>query len=87
MDTSYEEEEEEEEAPLVSRYGIPIALRDNRKPYQKQLAVYLILASLICERIAFYSIAANLVLSLGTKAPIKWSYENILMASFIFFGK
>ncbi len=85
MDTSYEEEEEE--TPLVSRYGIPIALRDNRKPYQKQLAVYLILASLLCERIAFYSIAANLPLSLGPNAPIPWNYENILIASFIFSGK
>jgi hypothetical protein len=77
----------EEAAPLIPRHGIPTAVRDNRKPYQKQLAVYLILASLLCERIAFYSIAANLPLSLGPNAPIPWNYENILIASFIFSGK
>ncbi len=60
MDTSYEEEA----APLIPRYGIPAAVRDTRKPYQKQLAVYIILASTLFERIAFFALTTNISLTL-----------------------
>lgn len=86
MYTSYEHVEEEA-APLISRSGIPTAIRDTRKPYQKQLAIHLILASLLFERISFYAIAANLVISLGSDKALDWHYSNTLIASFIFSGK
>lgn len=85
MDSSYEDEEQEA-APLVPRPGIPTAIRDTRKPYQKQLAIKLILASLLFERISFYSIAANLVTSLGSNSILKWKYPDTLIATFIFSG-
>jgi hypothetical protein len=48
--------------PLIPKSGIPRPVRDSRETYQKQLAVYLILASTVFERIAFYVLAANLAL-------------------------
>lgn len=89
MDTSYEHEEEEEEeaaAPLVSRSGIPTAVRDTRKPHERQRAVYIILASTLLERIAFYTLAANIALNIeSVKDSGKFSIGSI--ASFIFSGK
>jgi hypothetical protein len=58
MDMSYEAEES---TLLISRPGIPTAISDRRKPHEKTLALYLILASILCERIAFYSLGDNLV--------------------------
>lgn len=49
---------------LIPIIGIPAPIRDNRQPYQKQLAIYMILASTLFERAAFYSLAANFAPSL-----------------------
>lgn len=64
MDVSYEDEA----APLIFRYGIPRGVRDTRKPYQKKLAVFLILACTLFERIAFYSLTTNISLTLIVNA-------------------
>jgi hypothetical protein len=68
----------------VPVHDIPRSVRDNRQPYQKQLAVYFILASVLFERIAFYALVANLSVTLKS---IGWSYRHSATASYIFSGK
>ncbi len=82
MNTSYEEET----APLVSRVGIPTAVRDNRQFHEKQLAVYIILASTLCERVAFYSLAVNMAFNLEQEKTSSDS-PNGSVAAFVFSGK
>lgn len=74
-----------ESSLLISRSGIPYDEPDNRRPYQRQLAIYLILASTALERVAFYALVINLVISLKT-GDLRWSYDNILTVSFLFSG-
>ena len=71
---------------LISRTGIPYDVPDNRRPYQRQLAIYLILASTILERVAFYSLVINLVITLQT-SELDWDSGNSITVSFIFTGK
>lgn len=73
MDRPYREQETE---PLISRSGIPTAVQDNRSPQERRIAVYVILASILFERIAFYILASNLAfnfesekVSLGSLGP------------------
>lgn len=75
-----------ESSLLIPRSGAPYDERDNRRPYQRQLAIYLILASTALERVAFYALVINLVISLKT-GDLRWSYDNILTVSFLFSGK
>ncbi len=83
MDMLYEAEEL---TILISRPGIPTAIPDRRKTREKQLALYLILASILCERIAFYSLGDNLVPTLQSNKTIGWSSEHSTTASFLFSG-
>ncbi len=85
MDTLYEEQEEL--TPLISRPGIPTAISDSRKPHEKQLALYLILGSILFERIAFYSLGDNLVPTLHSNRTVGWDAQHSTTASFIFSGK
>jgi hypothetical protein len=85
MYTSYKEEDEI--TPLISRPGIPTAISDKREPYEKQLALYLILASILFERIAFYSLGDNLVSTLHSNKTVEWDPQHSATASFIFSGK
>ena len=80
-------DQEKESTPLISKSTIPSPVVDTRKHYQKQLAVCLILASTICERTAFFSIATNLVLSLSTNTSLKWQHSNTIYAAAIYSGK
>ena len=73
MDGPYRDEET---SLLISRSGIPTAVQDNRSPQERRIAVYIILASILFERIAFYILAANLAfnfesekVSLGALGP------------------
>jgi hypothetical protein len=77
----------EETRPLISIHGIPTAIRDTRQAYQKQLAVYLILASTLFERIAFYTLAAHLTVTLQLPNFLNWNSSNSLIASNIFSGR
>jgi hypothetical protein len=77
----------DDSTPLIPNYGIPPPVQDIRKPYQKQLAIYLILASTLFERIAFYTLAANLALSLESDKQPYWKSPNSSVATFIFIGK
>lgn len=88
MDASQEEtRDEEEEMPVVLVSNTPTTTRNSERSCQNQLAVYLILMSLLLERMAFYSIAANLTVGLGQGSPLQWSDKNIIIAEFIFTGK
>lgn len=86
MDSSYEEENEEA-APLISVSGIPTAVRDIRQPYERQRAVYFILASTLFERMAFYTLAANIALNLESIKDNGGQFSISSIASFIFAGK
>jgi hypothetical protein len=86
MNASYEEEEDGV-TPLIHRHATPTAIRDTREPYEKRLAVYFILASILFERVAFYSLANNLVPTLHSNETLKWDLEHSSTASSIFFGK
>jgi hypothetical protein len=79
--------EEESTSLMISYYGIPTTVRDTRKAYQKQLAIYLILASTLFERIAFYRIAAHITVTLQLSEFLHWNSLNSLIASTIFSGK
>ncbi len=83
METS----DSQETTLLISRPGIPTAIRDNRESYEKQLALYLILASTLLERLAFYSLSNNLISNLQSNKTVAWSYEHSSTTSFIFSGK
>ena len=87
MDLSHEVTRDEEETSIESISEFPTASQDTQQSYKKQSAVFLILGSVLFERVAFYSIAANLTLSLGETTPLQWQYQNILIAAFIFTGK
>lgn len=71
---------------LMPSIGLPSSVPDNRSRRQRRLAIYLILASTLFERLAFYSLALNLVVTLKS-AESNWDPENSTTASFIFFGK
>ena len=76
---------ESETALLVPIPGITSAVRDTRSPFQKKLAIYLILGSTLFERIAFYSLAGNFAPSIRL-ADDKPCSNNII-GTFIFSGK
>ncbi|CAF1932517.1 unnamed protein product [Rotaria magnacalcarata] len=58
---------------------------DNRTVFQQKLSVWLILLSAGFERLAFYSLAGNLVLFL-TSDNIHWTPIHSVTTSFIFLG-
>ena len=77
----------DDSTPLIHNFDIPTPLRDDRKTYQKQLAVYLILTSILFERIAFYTVAANLALDLSSDKQPFWKIDNPSILTFVFLGK
>jgi hypothetical protein len=76
----------DEISPLISRIARNSNTADERTVFQRKLSVWLILLSAGFERIAFYSLAGNLVLFL-TSGSIQWSSTNSVTVSFIFLGK
>ena len=78
---------EDEVALLIFRPGIPASTPDTRKPYEKQLALYIILASIVCERTAYFSLDANLALTLPSNLTLNWTDTNASTASYIFEGQ
>ncbi len=76
----------DEASPLIFHPSHAPIRPDNRTQFEKRLAVWLILLSVCFERLAFYSLAGNLVLFLTSNA-ICWSSLHSVTASFIFFGK
>lgn len=78
---------EDEIALLIFRPGIPTPTTDTRKPYEKQLALYIILACLVCERGAYFTLDANLSYSLKSNTTLNWTDRNGSIALYIFEGK
>jgi hypothetical protein len=76
----------EEIRPLIFNHSIPSKLHDVRLSYEKQVAVYIIMASTLFERAAFYLLAANIVLVLKSR-EFGWSSTNSEFALYIFSGK
>ena len=67
---------------LIFRSGASYAKPDNRSLCEKRLAIYFILASTALERIAFYSLVINLVVTLRS-GDLDWDPGNSLTISFI----
>jgi hypothetical protein len=76
----------DELAPLMFHTSRVPSKTDNRTQFQKRLAVWLILLSVAFERLAFYSLAGNLILFL-TSNHIRWTSLHSITASLVFFGK
>lgn len=85
MDSSYEDNEQNMTVPLISRASIPNPVKDDRKPYQKQIALYIILACTLFERFAFYTLAANLSFNMESDKA-KLSNLGPTSISYIFSG-
>ncbi len=71
----------DEIVPLISR---PNRIQ-SRTPFQRNLAICLILISAGLERLAFYSLAGNLTFFLDSKI-IQWSFPHTIIAPLIFLG-
>jgi len=80
MDTSCEDSAEH--LPI---FGIPSHPKDSREPHEKQRSVYFVLASTLFERLAFYTLAANIALNLKATNDVIGQYA--LLISFLFEGK
>lgn len=65
---------------------VPPPVKDTRQPYQKELAVHLILASVFFERVAFYGLSSNLVVYLGSK-KLHWDHSYSATAVNLFYGR
>lgn len=72
---------------LISVHGNPPTPPDKRKPYHKKLAIRLILASILFERIAFYSIASQFDFTLRSDPKFKWNSSHSSTATYIFSGQ
>ncbi|CAF4175102.1 unnamed protein product [Rotaria sp. Silwood2] len=75
----------DEVSPLIFRNTHISNVPDNRTIFQRKLSVWLILVSAGLERLAFYSLAGNLILFL-TSNNIHWTSIHSVTASFIFLG-
>jgi len=76
----------DEVAPLIFQPRRVGPKTDTRTPFQRNLAVYLILFSAGFERLAFYSLAGNLTFFLDSTL-IKWRFPHTIIAPLIFLGK
>lgn len=83
MDSSNEDESN----PLPFTSHSPAIVRDTRPPYQKKLAMYLLLGSVFFETFAFYTIDTNLIASMMPNASYNWQPAHVLIALFIYTGK
>jgi hypothetical protein len=77
----------EEATPLIPNHDIPTVVGDTRRSYEKQLAMYLILGSILFQICAFDSFDANLISSLVFNGTLNWTHENSVNIANIFKGK
>jgi dipeptide/tripeptide permease len=75
----------DEVSPLIFPVTRAPKISDNRTAFHRKLSVWLILLSAGFERLAFYSLAGNLVLFL-TSDSIHWTPIHSVTTSFIFLG-
>lgn len=64
-----------------------LTVRDVRRPYEKQLAVHLILANILLLFLPFFFFAHNLVHYLHDNPTLNWTPNNASMAHTIFEGR
>ena len=72
---------------LIPIFAFQGYIRDNRRPYEKHLAVYVILASILLEDVAFYSLDLNLSNALSSNTTFHWIDKHSSTAEDIFDGK
>lgn len=75
----------EETRPSITNDDIPLYSRDTRRLYQKRLAVYLILASIVFECAAYYVLDTNLTRTLQYN-NLHWKESHRTIALYIFEG-
>jgi hypothetical protein len=75
----------DEIVPLVFRPNRILPKTYKRSPFERNLAVCLILISAGFERLAFYSLAGNLTFFLDSKL-IKWTFPHTIIGPLIFLG-
>lgn len=67
--------------------GIPTIARDVRRPYERQLAIHLILASILFSLAALYSLDINVADSLSLNEALNWTSSYNSYVEDIFDGK
>ncbi len=72
---------------LVPNHDTPTIEQDVRPSYETQVALYLILASIMFERAAFYALDLNLPDSLNFNETLNWTDDHSSIATYIFNGK
>ena len=78
---------EEEATVLIPDPIISTTIRNVRRPYEKRLAVYLILASILLEDVAFYSLDLNITNGLSSNTTFNWTDKHSSTTADIFDGK
>lgn len=76
----------EEITASVSTSDMSTVARDTQRPFRRKLAIHLIPGSVLFERMAFYSLANNLVFTLRPDGPFHWQPSYRSIASNIFSG-
>lgn len=76
-----------DESNTEERNEIIAVAGDNRRTYGKQFAMHLILASIMFESTAFYTIDINLPLGLNYNETINWTLEHAKIPTYMFNGK
>lgn len=66
---------------------IPIIRRDDRRPYEKQVAVYLLLISIFFQHAAFLTFENRLASSVKSNGTFNWTRPDSFTASYIFSGR
>ena len=61
--------------------------RDIRRPYQRQIAIHLILASILFSSAALYSLDINVANSLSFNEALNWTYSYSTYVEDTFDGK
>lgn len=78
---------EEETTVLIPDSSISTTIQDIRRSHEKYLAVYLILASILLEDAAFYSLELNISSGLSSNATFSWADKHSSTIADIFDGK
>ncbi len=78
---------EYESMPLVFKSDRHLAVPNTRGDYHKKLALYLILACTLFERIAFNALMDIIFITLQSDEPFIWDIHHSQTALFIFSGK
>ena len=72
---------------LPSDRNILTTIRDARLLQRKNLAINLILTSILFERVAYYTLAANLAINLDDNEDAASNHLNLSIITMFFIGK